>query len=177
MEGIVSEKDEHLSSELVKHKRWEKKRKHRKDNKYLKGVVNARYVDYCGRTYKKNAYHKHLRSQKHFTQEEYFDDAYIDVDEGYWCVYDEDLGCHVAEEEDNWWLSEQFPTQDDFLEEIGCEYLGKNFDWHEELLINGFYDGCYSDIYNKFFVKNIVVDKGKLKLKHLLTNTTPSTNM
>jgi len=66
MEDIVSENEAHLSSALVKHKRWNKKRKHNKDG-------NTTRIKYEGWWESEFNTHKFRRSLKVFTEDEWFE--------------------------------------------------------------------------------------------------------
>lgn len=125
--GYDNQRDDHLTRELTKHKRYNKKTYHKRDSNCY-----GRYKCKCDRCVD-NKLHHHLKAGKVFTTDENFDDAYIDVDEGYWCIYDKDLGCHVAEDDDRFVPCEMFPTEADFLSEIGCDHLIKDA-WREEWL-------------------------------------------
>lgn len=94
-----------------------KRKKHINDTK-----PSPRYKCTCERC-QNNGLHKHKRAERVYTEEEDFNDVYIDVGEGYWCVYDYNLGCHVAEEKDRFVPCDMFPTEDDWLDEIGCGHL------------------------------------------------------
>lgn len=108
-------------------KRWNKKRKHPYDKRL--NLRNNTYHCTCERC-QMGKQHKHLRAQKVYLEEEYFEDIHIDVDEGYWGIYDVELGCHVVEDDWRFEPCGMFPTEDDYLEEMGCEHLCSDY-WKE----------------------------------------------
>ena len=89
----------HLQTEIVKHNRWKKKRKHVKDTKRTFREVKLKrcWIDYRRGSYYKHVTHKHLRAEKHYLEEE-LDDA----DSSFW--FDEDFEGSVEwwDYEDNW---------------------------------------------------------------------------
>jgi len=143
-EDVTSEKELHLKHSLQKHKQYQKKRKHVKDKPKLKDSSDPWFNDrdkygkckHVGRGFRvvHRGQFKHLRSQKVFLEEEYYDtDPSNWYDEWFHDPYELDYCNYIMEMCNHEWedyvdesgrVLEKYEIIEQQLEEECCYYCG-----------------------------------------------------